>query len=166
VVINNKNILIVGSFIVLNTVFKKKILFTVKRQPFYSLYFPLIPLSFSFFCHGIYKYLPKLLHLHKICDLKFTIINMTSFTTDPNTDLFYSKAKDYWAGIDATLNGVLGGYGFIADADARGSNNFLIRILKVRNECSVHIYNIYIMRCCLLPLKNFHKLPFILTMRK
>lgn len=44
---------------------------------------------------------------------------------------FYDKAKKYWSSVDPTLNGVLGGYGWISSVDIRGSHNFLTQIFKV-----------------------------------
>lgn len=38
---------------------------------------------------------------------------------------FYDKAKQYWAGIQPTVNGVLGGFGFISQSDIKGSRSFL-----------------------------------------
>lgn len=54
--------------------------------------------------------------------------------TDPHAEKqeFYDKAKKYWSNVDPTLNGVLGGYGWISSVDIRGSHNFLTQIFKVR----------------------------------
>ncbi|VVC92923.1 alpha N-terminal protein methyltransferase 1-like [Leptidea sinapis] len=37
----------------------------------------------------------------------------------------YDKSLEYWAEIPATLDGVLGGFGFISDVDISGSQQFL-----------------------------------------
>lgn len=46
---------------------------------------------------------------------------------------FYKKAANYWANIPATIEGVLGGYGFISDIDIEGSKLFLNHILSSNN---------------------------------
>lgn len=38
---------------------------------------------------------------------------------------FYSKADEYWKGIPATINGMLGGYERVSKVDIRGSTAFL-----------------------------------------
>lgn len=48
-----------------------------------------------------------------------------------SSNIFYEKAEKYWANVDPTLNGVLGGFGWISSADVRGSDNFLTKVLKV-----------------------------------
>lgn len=44
-------------------------------------------------------------------------------------DICYEKALEYWSEIPATLDGVLGGFGFISDIDIEGSKLFLLSIL-------------------------------------
>jgi len=44
---------------------------------------------------------------------------------------FYEKALDYWKTIPSTVNGMLGGYGHIANIDIRGSRLFLKHFMKV-----------------------------------
>ncbi|ALC42419.1 Ntmt, partial [Drosophila busckii] len=43
---------------------------------------------------------------------------------------FYSKAQKYWSEVPATVNGMLGGLGYISAIDVQGSKNF-IREIKV-----------------------------------
>ncbi|KAH8404073.1 hypothetical protein KR215_009002 [Drosophila sulfurigaster] len=43
---------------------------------------------------------------------------------------FYNKAQKYWAEVPATVNGMLGGLGYISAIDIQGSKNFL-REIKV-----------------------------------
>lgn len=50
------------------------------------------------------------------------------------TNKFYSDAKDYWAGITPTLDGMLGGFAKISPTDINGSKEFLRPLLKVRNS--------------------------------
>ncbi|CAH2104712.1 unnamed protein product [Euphydryas editha] len=45
-------------------------------------------------------------------------------------NICYKKASEYWAEIPATLDGVLGGFGFISDIDIDGSTLFLKSILS------------------------------------
>lgn len=45
----------------------------------------------------------------------------------------YKKASEYWAEIPPTLDGVLGGFGFISDIDIDGSTLFLKSILSIDN---------------------------------
>lgn len=44
---------------------------------------------------------------------------------------FYSKAKTYWKDIPPTVDGMLGGYGFISSIDISSSRKFLQRFLRV-----------------------------------
>ncbi|XP_063825516.1 N-terminal Xaa-Pro-Lys N-methyltransferase 1-like [Ostrinia nubilalis] len=44
---------------------------------------------------------------------------------------FYKKAASYWANVPATIDGVLGGFGHISDADLDGSKAFLTYILNL-----------------------------------
>ncbi|KAJ0181801.1 hypothetical protein K1T71_002523 [Dendrolimus kikuchii] len=47
-----------------------------------------------------------------------------------NGSISYNKALEYWAEIPATLDGVLGGFGFISQIDIDGSKLFLKSILS------------------------------------
>lgn len=51
----------------------------------------------------------------------------------------YKKALDYWATIPATVDGVLGGFGFISQIDIEGSKLFLNSILELDNGPSVKL---------------------------
>lgn len=44
---------------------------------------------------------------------------------------FYSGSANYWANVPATLNGMLGGFGFISNIDIDGSQNFLNSLFEV-----------------------------------
>lgn len=46
---------------------------------------------------------------------------------------FYKDARNYWANIPPTIDGVLGGYGHISDTDIDGSRAFLNRIFSFPN---------------------------------
>lgn len=46
---------------------------------------------------------------------------------------FYKNAANYWAKIPATIEGVLGGYGYISDIDIECSKFFLNHILSTDN---------------------------------
>ncbi|KNC23665.1 Alpha N-terminal protein methyltransferase 1 [Lucilia cuprina] len=45
---------------------------------------------------------------------------------------FYTKAQQYWSEVPATVNGMLGGLGYINAIDVQGSNAFL-RELKIKD---------------------------------
>ncbi|ONK74448.1 uncharacterized protein A4U43_C03F6350 [Asparagus officinalis] len=45
---------------------------------------------------------------------------------------WYSKGISYWQGIEASVDGVLGGYGHVNDADVKGSEAFLKTLLPAR----------------------------------
>ncbi|KAL6893970.1 hypothetical protein ACP4OV_008068 [Aristida adscensionis] len=45
---------------------------------------------------------------------------------------WYSKAIAYWQGVEASTEGVLGGYGCVNDADVKGSDAFLRPLLAER----------------------------------
>lgn len=44
---------------------------------------------------------------------------------------FYKKAANYWANIPATVDGVLGGFGYISETDIAGSKVFLSEVLAI-----------------------------------
>lgn len=46
---------------------------------------------------------------------------------------FYKDARNYWAKIPPTIDGVLGGYGHISDTDIEGSRAFLNKIFSSAN---------------------------------
>ncbi|XP_018331576.1 N-terminal Xaa-Pro-Lys N-methyltransferase 1 isoform X2 [Agrilus planipennis] len=48
-------------------------------------------------------------------------------------DEWYLKAEKYWSEIPATVDGVLGGFGFISQIDIHESKKFLQQILKMKN---------------------------------
>lgn len=46
----------------------------------------------------------------------------------------YKKALEYWSEIPPTVDGVLGGFGFISDIDIKGSTQFLNSLLLLENS--------------------------------
>lgn len=44
---------------------------------------------------------------------------------------FYTDAAKYWENIPATVDGMLGGFGFISHTDIEGSQLFLKSLFKV-----------------------------------
>ncbi|XP_045511179.1 alpha N-terminal protein methyltransferase 1-like [Colias croceus] len=46
----------------------------------------------------------------------------------------YEKALEYWSEIPATVDGVLGGFGFISDIDIVGSTQFLQSLFSLENS--------------------------------
>ncbi|XP_015112399.1 N-terminal Xaa-Pro-Lys N-methyltransferase 1 [Diachasma alloeum] len=55
--------------------------------------------------------------------------------SDGNCDskLFYSDAARYWEKVPATVDGMLGGFGFISHTDIDGSQAFLKSLFKLKN---------------------------------
>ncbi|XP_026753725.2 N-terminal Xaa-Pro-Lys N-methyltransferase 1-A [Galleria mellonella] len=53
-------------------------------------------------------------------------------------DLCYEKALGYWADIPPTVDGVLGGFGFISDMDIDGSKLFLKSLFSLKNPPASH----------------------------
>ncbi|XP_072936504.1 alpha N-terminal protein methyltransferase 1-like [Epargyreus clarus] len=51
----------------------------------------------------------------------------------------YDKSLEYWADIPATIDGVLGGFGFISNADIEGSKVFLNSIFSLKNPPSNNV---------------------------
>lgn len=54
---------------------------------------------------------------------------MSNLDFDDN-DISYESAQKYWSDIPATVDGVLGGFGFISDIDIEGSRIFLESLLS------------------------------------
>ncbi|KAI5003350.1 hypothetical protein ZWY2020_030510 [Hordeum vulgare] len=52
---------------------------------------------------------------------------------------WYSKAIAYWQGVEASTEGVLGGYGCVNDADVKGSDAFLRPLLAERFGAKRHL---------------------------
>lgn len=52
--------------------------------------------------------------------------------TDHNKSQWYSKGVSYWKGVEATVDGVLGGYGHTDQTDIKGSEAFLNELLSNR----------------------------------
>lgn len=46
----------------------------------------------------------------------------------------YSEAISYWNKVPPTVNGMLGGFGFISSVDIQGSEQFLKSIFKVSDH--------------------------------
>ncbi|CAG4956096.1 unnamed protein product [Colias eurytheme] len=46
-------------------------------------------------------------------------------------NIFYKDAARYWANVPSTIDGVLGGFGHIADIDIAGSKQFLDQLLSI-----------------------------------
>jgi hypothetical protein len=45
-----------------------------------------------------------------------------------DTQINHQDARNYWQGIDADVNGMLGGYPYISKVDLQGSKNFLAKL--------------------------------------
>lgn len=57
--------------------------------------------------------------------------NNLDSSADSEIPKFYQDAIDYWSTIPPTVDGMLGGFGFISDIDIQGSENFLKSLFKV-----------------------------------
>lgn len=44
---------------------------------------------------------------------------------------FYTDAADYWSKIPPTVDGMLGGFGYVSHTDIQGSDAFLSHIFRV-----------------------------------
>jgi protein N-terminal methyltransferase len=40
----------------------------------------------------------------------------------------HQNARDYWQGIDADVNGMLGGFPYVSKVDLQGSKAFLVKL--------------------------------------
>nr|CAD7577269.1 unnamed protein product [Timema californicum] len=58
--------------------------------------------------------------------------NNTTISKDHTDDISYDLAAKYWSGIPATVDGMLGGFGFISHTDIQGSLKFLRQLFKMR----------------------------------
>ena len=52
-------------------------------------------------------------------------------TVEENLDEFYGRGKQYWDGVEASVNGVLGGLGHVSGIDIAESTKFLKQFIKV-----------------------------------
>ncbi|XP_055613111.1 N-terminal Xaa-Pro-Lys N-methyltransferase 1 [Uranotaenia lowii] len=50
----------------------------------------------------------------------------------PRDEKYYQNAKEYWAKISPTVDGMLGGFGQISFTDVRGSDQFLKNLFKLK----------------------------------
>lgn len=48
-------------------------------------------------------------------------------------DPFYEDAAHYWEKIPATVDGMLGGFGYISQTDIKGSHTFLQEVFRSKN---------------------------------
>jgi hypothetical protein len=65
-----------------------------------------------------------------MADLEPTDLN-AAVTKRKYRTSFYGNAAEYWSSVPATVDGVLGGFGFISRTDIQGSLSFLKQLLKV-----------------------------------
>lgn len=56
---------------------------------------------------------------------------MSAETKEKGAGAFYEDAAQYWSQVPATVDGMLGGYGFISKVDIQGSNQFLKQLFRV-----------------------------------
>jgi len=65
-----------------------------------------------------------------MADMELTDLKATETKRKYRTS-FYGNAAEYWSSIPATVDGVLGGFGFISQTDIKGSLSFLRQLFKV-----------------------------------
>jgi Putative hydroxyindole-O-methyltransferase. len=65
-----------------------------------------------------------------MADMEPTELNAAETKTKYRTS-FYGNAAVYWSSVPATVDGVLGGFGFISQTDIQGSLSFLKQLFKV-----------------------------------
>lgn len=58
---------------------------------------------------------------------------------DGTQSAWYNKAVAYWDKQEASVNGVLGGYGHVSDDDIVESKKFLLKVLKRSASSSVAV---------------------------
>ncbi|KAJ8965299.1 hypothetical protein NQ314_004228 [Rhamnusium bicolor] len=58
---------------------------------------------------------------------------MSAEVTEKSDNDFYSDAANYWSEIPATIDGMLGGFGFISQTDIKGSKMLLKQLFNTRN---------------------------------
>ncbi|KAI5641520.1 adoMet dependent proline di-methyltransferase domain-containing protein [Phthorimaea operculella] len=56
-----------------------------------------------------------------------------------DSGICYKKSLQYWAEVPATVDGVLGGFGFISDADVEGSKLFLESLLASKTALKTNL---------------------------
>nr|CAD7445249.1 unnamed protein product [Timema bartmani] len=59
--------------------------------------------------------------------------NNTTISKDQADDISYDLAAKYWSSIPATVDGMLGGLGYISNTDIQGSLKFLRELFKMRD---------------------------------
>jgi hypothetical protein len=55
----------------------------------------------------------------------------SSVILDKEDQPFYKDGAKYWTAIEPTVDGMLGGLGFLSDIDIKNSERFLKTLLKV-----------------------------------
>lgn len=59
---------------------------------------------------------------------------------DGTQNAWYNKAVAYWDNQEASVNGVLGGYGHVSDDDIMESRKFLLKVTQSR-AATIHLTN-------------------------
>ena len=52
-------------------------------------------------------------------------------SSEEGGDKFYVDAEKYWAGVPATVDGMLGGFSHLSSTDIGGSHKFLKYMMRV-----------------------------------
>lgn len=72
-------------------------------------------------------------------DMNSTSTNSDKLSTNERCSISYEKSLEYWADIPPTVDGVLGGFGFISKVDIDGSEKFLESLLTSKNAPSAGV---------------------------
>ncbi|KAK2580985.1 hypothetical protein KPH14_006045 [Odynerus spinipes] len=56
--------------------------------------------------------------------------------TEPHNSEFYTAAAKYWDRVPPTVDGMLGGFGFLSQTDVKGSTHFLNKLFELKNPPS------------------------------
>jgi hypothetical protein len=59
-------------------------------------------------------------------------VEMARRSQSKSQPAWYNNALGYWNACDATIDGMLGGFGVLTERDVRGSINFLNNLSKIR----------------------------------
>lgn len=94
----------------------------------------------------------------------------TSTCFDPlKKQQWYNNAVSYWEGVEASVNGVLGGYGHVSDRDVSASDGFLVEVLSNLSEAFLSSKHLVALDCGAgvgrvtknLLLRHFHEVDLV-----
>lgn len=65
----------------------------------------------------------------------------TTVVIDKEDSAFYEDGAKYWEDVEPTVDGMLGGLGFLSDIDIKNSERFLKTLSKVLIQIR-HVFNV------------------------